>query len=83
MTDFYFSPDGNWGGADGLVVVDANGLDDHFTEYVDAISDYDRPEWAEWFVENNHPQADGGYGNCDYCDNFSIGTLAEIDKALE
>ena len=83
MTDFYFSPDGNWGGADGLVVVSDNGLDEHFVEYVDAISDYDRPEWAKWFAKNNHTQSDSGYGNCDYCDNFEVGTLAEIDKAFE
>jgi hypothetical protein len=83
MTNFYFATDGNWGGADGLVVVSDDGLDEHFTEYVDSISEYDRPEWAEWFAKNDHAQKDDGYGGCDYCDNFSIGSLLEIDKALE
>jgi hypothetical protein len=83
MTDFYFATDGNWGGADGLVVVDADGLDEHFIDYADSVRDYDRAEWAEWFEKNNHPQPTGEDYECHYCDNYSLGTLAEIDKELE
>lgn len=85
MTDFYFASDGNWGGADGLVVVDASKLDEHFIDYADAIGEYSRAEWAEWFVKNNHPEPTDfdSVGECHYCENYDLGTLAEIDKELE
>jgi hypothetical protein len=84
MTNFYFATDGNWGGADGLVTVDASDLDDHFLEYVDSVGEYERPEWAAWFAKNNHaiPLTDTD-GMCYYCDNFEVGTLQEIDDDLD
>ena len=83
MTEFYFAPDGNWGGADGLVTVEADGLDEHFIEYVDNVGEYRRAEWAEWFAKNNHAYKNDGYNACEFCENFDLGTLAEITKELE
>jgi hypothetical protein len=83
MTEFYFAADGNWGGSDGLVTVDAEGLEEHFLDYVDSVGEYDRARWAEWFTDNNHDFKNDGYGACEYCDNFDLGTLAEIAKELE
>jgi len=50
----YFAEDGNWGGAEGIVLVDVEDWDSHQIEYVDAVSDWLRPAYAKWAGKNVH-----------------------------
>lgn len=50
----YVAPDGNYGEAEYLVVVDDSDFDDHFVGYLDECSDYLRPSFAKWFEDNQH-----------------------------
>jgi hypothetical protein len=49
----YVSPDGNYGNADGLVIVDDN-VDNHLFNYLDDVSDWIRPDYVQWFADNDH-----------------------------
>lgn len=82
MAKMFFAEDGSWGNADGITIIDTDGLDNHFDEYIDSIREYDLAEWSAWFVKNNHAEPLEFDGECQYCENFAIGSLAEIDKAL-
>jgi hypothetical protein len=87
MAEMYFAGDGNWGGAYGLVVIDTEKLNQHFEDYIESVSEHSLAEWAEWFSKNDHanpddPKSENPLEECRYCENFGIGTLAEIDKEL-
>lgn len=87
MTKMFFAEDGSWGSANNIAIVDTAGLSDHFDDYIEAISEYALADWARWFADNNHemPDDEDAKNNyqCYYCENFEMGTLAEIDKAFE
>jgi hypothetical protein len=84
MAKMFFATDGSYGDAEGIAIIETDELSDHFSDYAENISDYERTEWAEWFVDNNHDSQtpDDPYEECHYCENYGIGTLAEIDTAL-
>lgn len=87
MAEMYFANDGSWGSAYGLVVIDTEKLNQHFEDYIESVSEYSLCEWAEWFSKNDHENPDNAdgddpYAECRYCENFALGTLAEIDKEL-
>jgi len=50
----YVLPDGNYGNADGLLVIDNDNFDNHFYNYLDFMSDWLRPSFVEWFADNDH-----------------------------
>lgn len=81
MTKMFFAEDGSWGSANGITILDTDGLDEHFDDYIECIGEYDLSAWSAWFVDNNHelPETDDSNGECYYCDNFEVGSLSEID----
>lgn len=81
MSKYYFSPDGSYGSAYELVIIDTDGLDDHFETQFDNIHENYRSAWAYWFTENNHKFVDNGEdgGVCFYCQNHEDGSLTDID----
>lgn len=80
MGKFFFSMDGSWGDAEGISIVDTDGLDDHFGDYIECVREYDLAEWSAWFAKNNHAMPEDAYDyECYYCDNYLVGSLAEID----
>ena len=66
----YVAPDGNYGEAEYLVVVDNESFDEHFYNYLDHCSDWLRPSFAKWFEENDHDftQADNLEWECQVCE---------------
>lgn len=84
MTKMFFAEDGSWGSAEGITIIDTDGLPQHFNDYIDSVSEYELAEWSAWFVKNSHenPDTDEPFEECRYCENFAIGSLAEIDKSL-
>jgi len=68
----YVAFDGNYGDSDGMVVVDNDDFDDHFYQYLDYCSDWQRPSFAEWFEKNNHELVpeNGVEWSCDTCEDW-------------
>jgi hypothetical protein len=52
--ELYVSPDGNYGDKEGMVFVNTESFDEHFWIYLEYISDWMRPSYAEWFADNDH-----------------------------
>ena len=50
----YVAFDGNYGDSEGMAVVDNENFDDHFYNYLDDCSDWNRPSFALWFESNEH-----------------------------
>jgi hypothetical protein len=46
--------DGSYGDSEGMAVVDNENFDDHFYNYLDDCSDWNRPSFALWFESNEH-----------------------------
>jgi hypothetical protein len=68
---FYVSPNGDYGDATGLVVIDVQDFDDHFFGYLDQSSDWLRPSYAEWFEDNQHDFEQGSLEwACSICDEW-------------
>jgi hypothetical protein len=68
---FYVSPNGDYGDATGLVVIDVQDFDDHFFGYLDQSSDWLRPSYAEWFEDNQHDFEQGSLEwACSVCDEW-------------
>lgn len=79
----YFAGDGTWGDASDVVVIDITELDGHFTEFLDELHDWERPDFMRWYVENQtHDQREGNSA-CDVCDLWKSGTEDEILEDLE
>ena len=66
----YVAPDGNYGEAEYLVVVDDSDFDDHFVGYLDEQSDYLRPSYAQWFQDNPHDLDTSIEDGCAECDDW-------------
>jgi len=68
----YVAPDGNYGEAEYLVVVDNESFDEHFYGYLDTCADWLRPSFAKWFEENDHDftQADNLEWACSVCEEW-------------
>lgn len=81
----YFAGDGSWGDASDIVIVDVTELDGHFSEVLDEISDYKRPDFMRWYVENQtHDQDPNDYTSCRVCEHWDEGmTEDEIIETLE
>jgi hypothetical protein len=67
---FYVSPNGDYGDATGLVVIDVQDFDDHFFGYLDEQSDWLRPSYAEWFEDNPHELETDIEDGCDVCKDW-------------
>lgn len=79
----YFAGDGSWGDASDIVIVNTTELDGHFTEFIDELHDYQRPDFMRWYVENQtHDQMEGDTA-CQICELWESGTEDEIIEMLE
>ena len=79
----FFAGDGSWGDASDVLIVNVRELDGHFTEFMDELSDYQRPDFMRWYVDNQtHDQLEGDTA-CDVCERWQSGTEDEILEALE
>ena len=80
----YFAGEGSWGDASDIVVIDVSEIDGHYTEMIDEVADYKRPDFMRWYVDNQtHDQTIGEYTNCEICERWEDGTEDEIQEALE
>lgn len=80
----FFAGEGSWGDASDIVLVDAMEIDTHFTEVLDSISDWKRPAFMRWYVENQtHDQEMGDYENCIICSCWEDGTEDEIREMID
>ena len=79
----YFSGDGSWGDASDVVIVNVEELDGHFGDFIDELSDWQRPDYMRWYVENQtHDQTEGDTA-CDICYRWKSGTEDEILEEME
>lgn len=63
----YFSQDGSYGDATDIAIIDMATLaDGHLTDMIECVNDFDRPDFARWFVANDHEQ-DGDEYDCAVC----------------
>ncbi len=71
----YVAPDGNYGDSEGMVVIDNESFDEHFYNYLDAITDWLRPDYAVWFRENDHDfqKEEGLDWACSVCEHWFEG----------
>jgi hypothetical protein len=75
-TPYYFSDDGSWGVAEGLVIVDENDVHEHLFDIVDECLDSERAPFAEWFKNNDHEPVPTdneqgiSNGRCGACDEW-------------
>jgi hypothetical protein len=77
----YFAGDGSWGDASDVVIVDITELDGHFTEFIDELHDWQRPDFMRWYVENQgHDQWEGDTA-CRVCEQWDSGM--NEDEILE
>jgi len=79
----YFAGDGSWGDASDLVIINAEELDGHFTEFVDELHDYQRPDYVRWYVENQTHDQLPQDSACEICNLWESGTEDEIQEMLE
>lgn len=81
----YFSADGTWGDAEDIVIVDVTELDGHYSEFLDELHDWQRPDFMRWYVENQtHDQQEHSYTACRVCEQWDEGkTEDEILEELE
>ena len=81
----YFSGDGSWGTTDDIVIVDVTELDSHFSEFIDEVNDWQRPDFMRWYVDNQtHDQDEHSYTACRVCEQWDSGlTEDEIITELE
>lgn len=56
----YFAPDGNYGAAEGMTVMETTHWDDADWEIIESTSDEYRPEVARALTESYEPGADEG-----------------------
>lgn len=71
--ELYVSPDGNYGDKEGIVFVNTESFDEHFWGYLDHISDWMRPSYAEWFADNDHDleqDPDEPIQQCEKCEDW-------------
>lgn len=68
----YVAPDGNYGEAEDLVIVDNESFDEHFYGYLDTCSDWLRPSYAEWFADNDHDflESESIQWECETCEDW-------------
>jgi hypothetical protein len=80
----YFSVDGSWGDASDIVIVDVSELDGHYSDFIEELKDWERPDFMRWYVENQlHDQQQGDYTACEICERWQSGTEDEIQEELE
>lgn len=67
----YVAFDGSYGDAEGLVVINNESFDEHFYNYLDYLSDWLRPSYAEWFSQNDHSFLRGDRNfECYVCEDY-------------
>jgi hypothetical protein len=80
----YFAGDGSWGDASDVAIIDITELDGHFTEFIDELHDYQRPDFMRWYVENQtHDQQEHSYTACRVCEQWDSGTEDKIIEILQ
>ena len=79
----FFAGDGSWGDASDLTVIDITELDGHFTEFIDELHDYQRPDFMRWYVENQTHDQLPQDSSCEICNLWESGTEDEIQAELE
>ena len=67
MSSSYFSPDGNWGSAEGLLILPTRRWTDKMFDSVSEATDSDRADLARHFSEGEHQFDSGNGGLCDEC----------------
>jgi hypothetical protein len=82
-TLMYFAGDGSWGETEDLLVMNVEELDSHFTEFLEYMNEYLRPDFMRWYVDNQGHDKLRGQMPCDICDNWQFGTEDEIIDMLE
>jgi hypothetical protein len=78
----YFAGDGSWGDASDVVIVNVEELDGHFAEFIDELSDYQRPDFMRWYVENQTHDQLPQDSACEICNLWESGTEDEIQEML-
>lgn len=57
----YFATDGNYGSADGILVLETTGWSELDWQMVDGVSDWHRPAVARLITESYEPDADQAF----------------------
>ena len=73
MTTYYVAEDGTWGDADGLFTFEEP-EDEHWQDNIEAVVDWKRPMFVEWFIKNPHADASGDDPWCATCDAWETPT---------
>jgi hypothetical protein len=81
----YFAGEGSYGDASDIVVIDVAELDSHWASFIEEVSDWQRPDFMRWFVDNQtHYQESNSYTDCQVCYQWNSGlTEDEIIAELE
>ena len=79
----YVAGDGSWGDASDVVIVDVTELDGHFTEFMDELFDYQRPDYMRWYVDNQGHDQLPQDSACEVCNLWESGTEDEILEQLQ
>ena len=67
----YVAFDGSYGDSEGMVVVDNDNFDEHFYEYLDGVSEWLRPSYAQRFESNDHNFIQGNKEwECEECEQW-------------
>lgn len=80
----FFAGDGSYGEASDIVVVDYRTVSEHCIEFVEFVSDWDRPAFMRWAMLNDthEPTAENG-AECEVCERWADGTEDEILAEME
>lgn len=80
----YFAGEGSYGDASDIVIVDVTELDSHWVDMIECLSDWQRPDFMRWYVDNQtHYQEEGDDFPCIICEQWDSGlTEDEIREQL-
>ena len=80
----YFSSEGSYGDASNIVVVDVSGLDSHWADVVEALKDWQRPDFMRWYVDNQcHYQEETDDFPCAICEQWQWNSDLTEDEIIE
>ncbi len=79
----FFAGDGSWGDASDVAIINVEELDGHFSEFIDELHDYQRPDYMRWYVDNQTHDQFPQDSACEICNLWESGTEDEIQEMLE
>lgn len=78
----YFAGDGSYGDASDVVIINVQELDGHFSDFLDEVNEWQRPDFMRWYVENQtHDQEPHTYTACQVCEHWNEGM--DEDEIME